>query len=623
MIGTLSADLELTPLLVGNTLSAESRSSLLLALFTGLFAGAAFGGLALALRREGILVLSLLSRLLSPLAVAMLVPSLLNNQAWHNQALAFLLQLTIVAAYLTWSLHLSMKAAIALGQDQLDALVKRYPRALANWLPLSCVIVATLGYVAYFSYFTILNHRQLATTGYDLGIIVSWAHNGLFWDFDRCTVLYPNGQSCFSGHAIYAMVLWLPFYMIAPGAEPLLIFQAMMLGGAALPLYAFARTLLSQSTSMWVALAYLLFPALHGPNFYDFHGLPLILPFQFWLYYAISARKPWQIAVALLFLFAHREDVAVGITVLGLFLTLTGVRPRLGLLLAGVACSWFVVNKFMIMPALGENTWFANIYKELQPAGEATYGGVVKTILSNPAYSLTTVLREVKLAYVLHMLAPVAFLPLRRPALWMLLLPGFFFTVMTTGYAPTISISFQYTTHWISYVFLATVIGLHLITDGMRRKAAVGALIVATFFHSYCFGAVLQRETFVGGFQRINFEFTEDEQRRYRDLQTLLAQIPAEASVAATEDLIPHAASRKDSYTLRTHFEHADYFLIRKHGLNFSGTRNVLKRALSVAHYGLVDQRGDLYLFQRDHDDPRTRATWRSLGFPRVKPLKR
>jgi uncharacterized membrane protein len=334
------------------------------------------------------------------------------------------------------------------------------------------------------------------------------------------------------------------------------------------------------------------------------------------LFYAIAERKPWQTAFATFILYLHREDIAVGLTILGLFLVLTGARPRLGVLLAALSCSWFVLNKFVLMPFYGESTWFADIYKELQPAGDPTYGGVVKTILSNPPFFVTTLMKEVKLVYFLHMLVPVAFLPLRKAALWMFLLPGFFFTIMTTGYAPTISIAFQYTMHWVPYVFLATVLGLRVVGEiSLRRQyAAVAALAFAMLCDSYVFGAVLQHETFVGGFSQISFEYTKEQEETYQALQDLMAKIPPEASVAATEDLSPHVSARKNSYTLRTDFAAADYLLIRRLGMEYSDTRGVLKQAFTYYDYGLIAQSHDMFLFKRGAHSAKTEGALRLLG---------
>src|SRR6185295_3347410 len=110
-------------------------------------------------------------------------------------------------------------------------------------------------------------------------------------------------------------------------------------------------------------------------------------------------------------------------------------------------------------------------------------------------------------------------------------------------------ITFQYTTHWIPYLFLATVLALILISrqpDGIIvRRAAVATLAIVMLAESYTFGAILQHENFWGGFGRIEFGWTATDRRRWQDLKELLAMIPPDASVAATEQETAHVSTRK------------------------------------------------------------------------------
>src|SRR5205823_9533796 len=114
---------------------------------------------------------------------------------------------------------------------------------------------------------------------------------------------------------------------------------------------------------------------------------------------------------------------------LGLFLLLTRTRPRAGLILAVVSAIWFGIDRFIIMPLAG--TWyFPNLYAGLFSEGESSFGSVIKTILTNPLFFVTSLMTEVKLIYVLHMVVPVVFLPLRRLSFVLLSFPAVFFTLM-------------------------------------------------------------------------------------------------------------------------------------------------------------------------------------------------
>jgi uncharacterized membrane protein len=210
---------------------------------------------------------------------------------------------------------------------------------------------------------------------------------------------------------------------------------------------------------------------------------------------------------------------------------------------------------------------------------------------------------------------------MRKPYLALLALPGFFFTLMTTEYKPTIQISFQYTTHWIPYLFGGTVIALHLLSRRehgvVLRRAALGALCFTLLSHSYIFGAILQRDTFVGGFARIQFAMTEREKERHAELMSMVALIPPDASVAATDNDVPHMSARRTVFTLRMHHGDADYLLINRQSTNFGRTRENIRKAFDTNNYGLVARGPKWYfLFKRGYTSPETEAARAAIGFP-------
>src|SRR5262249_16440218 len=147
--------------------------------------------------------------------------------------------------------------------------------------------------------------------------------------------------------------------------------------------------------------------------------------------------------------------VPIGFIVLGVYLLLIGKRTRMALVMTVFAAAYFIVVKGIVMPKFG-TWWFNDIYKDLYPPGENTYGGIMKTLMSNPSFVLKTLVTTEKIVLVLLVLTPIAFLPMRRGLLWMSILPGVPFTILTTAYWPTVSISFQYVLIFVPFLFTAT-----------------------------------------------------------------------------------------------------------------------------------------------------------------------
>jgi len=562
------------------------------------------------------------ARLVAPAGLAFALPALFTWQFGQQRPIAFLILLSFFGLALERLLRISVAEGFELVRAQrlVDArgfLTRLGARVTRKAAPL-VVLLAGAGYAAYTGFFTIRRHHLIQSSAFDLGIFDNLLYNTIKGRFFESPVMFgPGHHNSISTHAEYLMVLFAPLYAIAPRAETLLVIQAVILGAAVIPLYLFARTMLKAWPSVVLVFGYVLCAPLHGAQFYDFHWLTLGPFFFFWLFYAIAAQKNWLCILTTLLLFALREDIAVGLAVLGAFLFITGLRVHFGIRLAAVSSVWFVINKFVIMPWAGP-WWFDTIYSELFADGKSGYGNVVKTLISNPFYALSTFVRGPKLAYALHMLAPLVFLPVRRLAFWLLLIPGSAFTLMTTGYWPTLAISFQYTTHWVPFLFAGAAMALSAIREGtegqVRMTAAVGALSVVMLSHSYNFGCILQRESFVGGFGRVSFEMSDASRERYQDLRSVVDKIPVEASVVATESLNPHISARKAAYVFRYDTGPVDFVLLSDNEMN-SDLRNGLREKFRKTPYGLFAKgKREFYLLKRGHESSGTAEALRHLG---------
>jgi uncharacterized membrane protein len=605
---------QLDAFLASNVLERSLRMRLLIELFAAALVPSSAGvALLLCFKGQGAGWLVRAGQLCAPLILTCMLPSLLDYRQWYGQPLPYLtLLLTFVLL-----LERLLRRALSYGplDEQLSADIaeRRRPR-IARVLPLVAVLIAASAYSLYMSYFTIMRHQLLGTAGFDLGIFDNLMMNALHGHPFRSTVAVPFG-SYLSNHAEYGIMLFVPFYALHPAAESLLVMQSVLVGFSALPLYFFAATQVTRASAAAIACASLLYGPLHGANFYDFHWMPMSMFFFYWMFYAIATRKHWWIAVLTVVICSLREDTALGLIATGLFLIVTGSRAQLGAVLAAVSTVWFLIVKFIIMPWAGP-WWFADIYKDLMAQGESGYGSIVRTILINPNYFLKLLITETKVSYALHMLAPLALLPLRHPALALLMLPGFFVTLMTTGYGPTVSIAFQYTTTWIPFLFAAVAIALRLRSRDLgpgARRASVIALCIGVACHSYVFGAILQHNTFVGGFSRVYFEMSSGERKRYADLRAVAALIPAKASVAATELEVPHVSARVDAYTLKVSSGDADYFFLNRHHVD-ADARQRVRQAMKRHPYGLVAQKGEFLLFAKGHTSKDTEAALRTIG---------
>jgi uncharacterized membrane protein len=576
-------------------------------------------------RRRGAVLVHRMARRTAPLLLAGLLPGLLDWRLWAGHELTMLVWIGIFGL----SLQALTRVAFATAPVLDDLLPHRLAPVLAagrrlrirgrqaveraRWLPWTVVGLAVLGYAIHFAYHTIQTHYRLGTASLDLGL-----ENNLVWNAAHGARLFktsPLGgpDAVHTGfHQTFFSYLLVPFYALAPRPQTLLAIQAALIALGAVPLFLLARRRLGAGIGCVLALAYLFYPPLETANLYDFHYQPLAVVFLFAALYFLEQRRDLLAALTILVAFSVREDVSALVAVIGLYLVLTGERPRAGLVVMVTGALVFGIQKFLIMPRfLGGTQAFIHQYKDLLGRDEMGFGGVLKTVLGNPFFTMSSLLERDKLVYLLQIFAPLVFLPLRRPIGLLCCVPGFLFTLLATQYPPMIQISFQYTAYWTPFLFIAAIAALdrlrvnetaNLIGPAHRRAwmvALVGAVLVSNFQ----FGAVLDKHNTRGGFGPYRFGLVEEDVLRHTNAYALIAQVPPRAKIVASEMIVPHVSSRPDAYTLRGGIYDAEYLLFE-----FASGGDERLRVLDVLRdqsFGIVDVRGQFVLAKRGHSTTR------------------
>ena len=454
-----------------NVLSDSNRQRLLLTLLGSILVTVgvlATGWLVRGRRLDDQQRLTRLGRLGCPLVLAAFVPPLaqrgLLDQLSHVLTMTgfvLVLEAVLRVSLAEWQRPSQVVASPRPGK--VLGAVRRLGRRLAElrWLPLALVAAAAVGFAGFIAFFTIRTHLHFGTAAYDLGQYDSLFWNALHGHPFRCPALLRGEPdwSSLRGHAEPSIYVLMPVYALFPRAETLLVLQAVLVGSAALPVYWIAARRLPRSAAVVLAFAYLLYAPMHGGIFYDVHFQPFGASFALWAIDALDRRRYLLYGVLFAIALGCREDVPILFMVLGAFLILSGHHVRAGLATLLVSVVYFGVMRFWIMPRAG-SWFFADIYKQLQPPGDASYRGILKTLLTNPTFVVQTLLTEAKLRYALQILLPLALLPLRRPWLWASLLPGAAVTLLTTQSWAQTDIAFQYVAYFPPLIFPAAALAL-------------------------------------------------------------------------------------------------------------------------------------------------------------------
>jgi len=431
--------------------------------------------------------------------------------------------------------------------------------------PWVLLVAATTAYVVYVSIHTINHHRSLGTSAFDLGI-----HENILWNTTHGDVLFSSlmGGNYLGIHTSLVLLLVAPIYALAPSTETLLVLQATALGIAAIPLFLLARSVLDNSRQgLLVALLWLTHPAVAGANFYDFHPIALapVILFTAVYFWWLERWTPFWVSIALLL--SVKEELAIIVVLLGIVTLMSGNRRQgFQILVVGVA-AYVALQHFVIPHFAGGPHSYSWYYSEIIPSGEGPRG-LVTTVLLNPIFALEFILTQPKALFVFQLFAPLALLPFCSARGAVLVSYGLAATLLASR-PPLHQIGFQYALTLLALGFVGALLALGRFSNDGRRRALTAAVLLAVVT-CYHYGMIWPRHNFTGGFSTIDFDYSERDRDRYRELNELIDRIPPDAAVLASENLVPHVARRRIVETTRhvrdRKFPHYDAILVVNDG---------------------------------------------------------
>jgi len=537
---------------------------------------------------------------IAPGVVACALPFLYNWEAFTGRPL--------LRALASLVFGLIFERTVSLALSTLACPKSALWQRASRWLPWVMLTLIISAFCLFFVRYTTLHHYRLQTRSYDLAIF-----DNLMWNLMRGEWFFSSpalgrAGSHLERHMNLMAHFFVPFYALSQKADTLLIIQTVVCGLAALPIFLLAQKhLRSAWLALSVALAYALYPALHGPLFFDFHFLTLAPFFVAWTLYTFEAGKRYLFLLCWSAALLLREDIGAGLAFIFLFYSLKNIRHREAIALTVLSALYFLVAKFIAIPLSGSGAMsYSFVYDGLKPRGEVGFVGVVRTLVSNPLFAASFLLTEGRLVYVLSMLGPLLFLPLRVPRGWLLLIYPAFVTLLPTDINPaTIHLGFHYTAYWTPYVFAGAIHAIGWCKTPTGRTAAVLGILFASLAFSYQEGALFRPPYFNAGFNKVQFSASAQDHHNHYDLYQLIQKIPKSASVAVTEMEAAHVSNRKYCFTMRYGHDNADYLLADLFELQHSASGNVVLRALRTGHYGFVDRRGKFVLWARGYSHAR------------------
>ncbi|MBW4695372.1 MAG: DUF2079 domain-containing protein [Lyngbya sp. HA4199-MV5] len=437
-------------------------------------------------------------------------------------------------------------------------------------------------------------------------------------------------------------LLWLPFYALLPAPMTLSVIQIALVAAAGLVLYTLARQTLSPLLSLAIAVSFYGANAVIGPtlgNFHDYNPLPLLL---FSLFLAIEKR--WWVlfwAMALLVL-SVREDAGVTLLSVAVYLVLRRRQWWIGLTLFATAAGYILLLTNVVMPSFSPDVsqrLIVERFGQYTGGKAATPVEAIGAILSQPGQILAEIFSRFpkKLSYLVDHWLPLAFVPAIAVDAWLLASFSFLQLLLMRGETP-LSINIRYATLAVPGLFYGAILWWskhpNALQPRMRRFWGV-CLALSLLFTvtsnpnrtlSFLVPDSIRPWVYVPPIAQV---------QHASQARTVLAQIPSQASVAATTYLIPPLSDRQAivrfpnamqfrdeaQQTQNVEYIVADLWQMQQYQPAFKLERNLLQASikaidqlLQTQTYGIQTFQDGVVLLQRDRPTaPNIAGQWREF----------
>lgn len=412
--------------------------------------------------------------------------------------------------------------------------------------PRPLVAAATAAYALGFAFITLTRHWTLKTHALDLGYYVQ-----LVWSMavGRGPRVSLPEMHAWGDHLSPIMWAFVPAFWVAPGAPTLLVAQAVILALGAPAVYLLARRRLGdEGLAALFALLYLANPSLQGINVRDFHAAALAVPLLLWAFVAAEAGRALLFAGALALVLATREDAALAVIGVGLWLALGRRQWLAGAATAAGAFAVLWADVRWIIPAFrGEPYPHLARFEAFGRSLPEILGGM----LLHPLRVLTYVATPDRLVYLLAMLLPLGLLPLLAPAELAGALPALVQNLLSRD-----PVLFHHRTPYQSFVlpFLLLAAVAAMARLSARRSAALAraALLLAVV------ASLVLSSRMLNQFAVYRWWPDASERAAHR----VLARVPPAAIVSAQDPYVPHLSLRPLVFVFPVGIEKADHLVL-------------------------------------------------------------
>lgn len=451
----------------------------------------------------------------------------------------FCLSITLKIVNTTISVPLSVGlclvlCAVVAYSDLKDLNLKIKKRSLYIAVAVMLVLMT-----AYIGAACIVKYNNYNVYGYDHGIFAQMFHN--MKETGQMVTTYERNElmSHFKVHFSPIFYLLLPLYMIFPSSQALLIINGFIIISGIVPLmFLCKRFKLSDISTLLFCVCYAIYPTFIGNGLWGLHENAFLAPLILWLFYFSEKDCTIGAVIFAVLLLCVKEDAAMYLAIIALYYIFSGKSLARNFILLALSLLCFgVVTMLMQKYGLGvmSDSRFGNYIGK-----DGSLFTLIRSVIENPAFTLSQVFTQEKLLFLLQMFAPLCFLPLmgKKPARLILLIPMLLINLMTR-YSYGYDIYFQYTLGSAAILFYLSVAAYSEMGE-KRKKTLICATLCSTVMacSTYLSPGYLGR--------------TDAVKQRNDEIAQALSVIPENASVAATDSPAGNLTERDELYYINS-----------------------------------------------------------------------
>jgi uncharacterized membrane protein len=471
------------------------------------------------------------------------------------------------------------------------AVAETRPVARVRTARLGAAVLTLLAATGY-SGLSLYRHDHFASNAFDLAV-----QDQTVWGYSRFEFIYNTvlGIPNLLGDHFHPILMVLaPFMWIWNSAGVLLVAQAILLALAGVPIYLWGERELGPLGGLAFQAAYLCFWGVLAGVVYDFHHVAFAVPAISFALYATLTRRNLILFPAVAVAMLTREDVTLTLIALGFYVLAVQRRWVLGGMLMAVNAAWFGLLLGAIIPVLGGGVSYRHWTYDALGSGPLS---AASFIVRHPLGSLQLLFSPPEKARVwVGSFAALALLPLMSPLL-LVALPSFLERFWSSS--PNFwSFHFQYS------MLPAPILTFAAMDTSARLKRLLGPRLAVLGAAALPIAALAASAvvTFVA-VQPLAEVSTYLSDSRSAEIQSCLDTIPADASVTASNALVPHLSHRAAIYLITAQSD-AEYIAIDPSTYPdfFPGEedqlRNIVRGQLAVG-YGVVCAKGTTLVLAR------------------------